>query len=187
MMSPATRSLLAWQDDPDDPALASTLAQLVYGELRGIAAARLRRESASPFTPTELVHEAWLRIRPPASQPMARREHFLKLASATMRNVLVDQARERQADKRGGGMQQVTLSLAQGQADVDDGRLLDLDRALDRLAVDHPRAAEVVVLRCFGGLTLEEVAAVRAASLSTIKRDWVFASAWLTDALREAE
>lgn len=184
-MSVVTRNLLDWQADPDDPALAAALARSVYAELRRIAAARLRRESASPFTPTELVHEAWLRIRPPAGQALVSREQFLKLASTTMRNVLVDQARERLAEKRGGGLQKVTLSLLQGQSDIDDEHLLDLDRALDRLAVDHPRAAEVVVLRCFGGLTVEEIAQANAASLSTVKRDWTFASAWLADALRE--
>ena len=183
-VSATTQRLLAWQANPDDPRLADQLARCVYAELRTIAAARLRHESQAPFTPTELVHEAWLRIRPRGDSPLAGREQFLKFASVTMRNVLVDQARERLAGKRGGGLRQVTLSLLHDEQALDDERLIDLDRALSRLSVDHPRAADVVLLRGFGGLTLEEIAELQADSLSTVKRDWLFASAWLADALR---
>lgn len=182
--SAITRNLIAWQADPSDPVLADQLANGVYAQLRSIAAARLRRELSSTLTPTELVHEAWLRIKPPDGPPLARREQFLKFASTAMRNVLVDQARERLADKRGSGRRQVTLSLLDDQALVGDEELLDLDRALDRLALDHPRVAEVVLLRCFGGLTMDEIAVAHSSSLSTIKRDWLFGSAWLADAMR---
>ncbi len=182
-MLATTQCLLDWQARPHDPGVAERLARAVYGQLREIAAARLRREQAQPFTPTELVHETWLRLKPPG-EALSGREQFYKLASTAMRNLLVDQARERLADKRGGGQVRITLSLADREHGFSDERLLDLDRALARLAVDHPRPAQVVTLRSFGGLELTEVAQALAVSLATIKRDWAFACAWLADALR---
>jgi RNA polymerase sigma factor (TIGR02999 family) len=176
----------AWQARPGDPQLADRVAGAVYNDLHAIAAARLRRESAPPFTPTELVHEAWLRLRP-QGEPIADRSHFFRLASVAMRRLLIDHARERLAAKRGGGAVRVTLSLADAGQPFDDHRLLDLDRALNALADQHPRAAETALLRCFGGLTLDEVAQAMESSLATVKRDLRFAHAWLADAIGDEE
>lgn len=177
-----TRYLLAWQANPGDAHAAEQLSRLAYRYLRQMAQARLKRESGQPFTPTELVHEAWLNLDP-TGKALASREHFFRLASTVMRNLLVDHARERLAAKRGGDWLRLTLSAAEREQTLDDETLLDLDRALDRLGRDHPRHADVVILRCFGGLLLNEIAATLNISLATVKRDWTFACAWLADAL----
>jgi len=181
-----TRYLRAWQADPDDAAAAEQLSRQVYQYLKQMALARLRRETDRPFTPTELVNEAWLGLQP-AGKPLANREQFFKLASTVMRNLLVDHARERMAAKRGGGWLRLTLSAAERERGIDDETLLDLDRLLDRLCRDHPRPAEVVILRCFGGLKLDRIAETLAISLATVKRDWTFACAWLAEALNGSE
>lgn len=179
-----TASLRAWQAGTLDRKGQEALARAVYGELKQVARQRLRRESSEPFTPTELVHEAWIRLKPPPGG-LGDRTQFFRLASTVMRNLLVDEARERLAAKRGGGAQGVTLRAdALGGEVMDDARTLDLDQALARLAADHPRIAEVAVMRCFGGLEVEEVAAALSISPATVKRDWTFGRAWLAEALR---
>src|SRR5690606_16992547 len=128
-------------------------------------------------------------LRPPASA-FADRGQFFRLASVVMRSFLVDQARERMARRHGGGQLRVTLSLADAEAGGEawpDQRLLDFDRALEQLGRQHPRAAETIALRCFGGMTLEEIAECGGSSLATVKRDLAFARAWLTDALATTE
>ena len=178
-----TRYLLAWQANPDDEHASEQLSRLAYSYLRQMAQARLRKETGQPFTPTELVHEAWLNLKP-SGKTLASREQFFRLASMVMRNLLVDHARDRLAAKRGGDWLRLTLSAAEREQAVDDETLLDLDRALDHLGRDHPRHADVVILRCFGGLLLNEIAATLNVSLATVKRDWTFACAWLADALQ---
>lgn len=180
-----TKCLLDWQADPKKPETANRLASLTYQHLRRLAEIRLRDESRQCLSPTELVHETWLAIRPPGNA-LANRQQFFRLASAVMRSLLVDQARERQAQKRGGDRVRVTLSLIHAQHDYDDVRLLDLDSALSSLAEQHPRHAGLIELRCFGGFTMPEIADCMNLSLSTIKRDWNFARAWLIDAMATA-
>lgn len=177
-----TRYLLAWQADPDDAHAADQLSRLAYQYLRQMALARLKRESGQPFTPTELVHEAWLNLKP-AGKALTGRGQFFRLVSTVMRNLLVDHARERLAAKRGGDWLRLTLSAAEREQGVGDETLLDLDRALDRLGREHPRHADVVILRNFGGLQLDEIATTLDVSVATVKRDWTFACAWLGDAL----
>lgn len=179
-----TRYLLAWQADPDDTDSAEQLSRLVYEYLRGMALARLKREAGAPFTPTELVNEAWLNLKP-TGRALTSREQFFRLASTVMRNLLVDHARERLAAKRGGDWLRLTLSAAERERSLGDETLLDLDLALDRLRRDHQRPCDVVLLRCFGGLKLEEVATTLNVSLATVKRDWAFACAWLATVLKE--
>lgn len=179
-----TACLLAWQADPQDAVASGHLANIIYQRLRELAHARLLRESVKPFTPTELVHETWLQLKPPGNQ-LTGRSQFLKLASTVMRNLLVDQARERLSQKRGGDRVCVTLAIADHQQPFDDERLLDLEYALNALGDAHPRHVDVINLRCFGGLKLGEIADTLNVSLATVKRDWVFARAWLADALRE--
>lgn len=178
-----TRYLLAWQADPDDTYSAEQLYRHAYQYLRQMALARLKRETDRPFTPTELVNEAWLNLKP-TGKTLGSREQFFRLASTVMRNLLVDHARERLAAKRGGNWLRVTLSAVERERGIiGDESLLDLDAALDRLRRDHPRPSDVVLLRCFGGLQLEEIAKTLDVSLATVKRDWTFACAWLASTL----
>jgi len=181
-----TAILRDWQQSPDDPEVAERLTALVYSELKKIARARLLREGNASIQPTELVHETWLKLKPPAEE-MKGREHFYKLASTVMRHLLVDQARERLSEKRGGGHLRVTLTSFGSHSQLEDFRLLDFDRALTTLAIEHPRPAEVVSLRCFGGLTLAEIASELDIGIATVKRDWSFARAWLIVELREKD
>ena len=182
---PLTEWLRDWQQRPEGTRLDARLLDAVYAELRHVAAQRLANEAHSALTPTELVHETWLRLKP-GDAPIADRNGFLRLASVAMRHLLVDQARERLSHKRRGVMQTITVSLADDAArnGLDDADLLDLDRALDGLAADHPRAAEAVALRAFAGLELGELAEALDISLATVKRDLAFGRAWLTDALK---
>lgn len=183
-----TRHLHDWQAAPDDREAAERLARAVYRQLRQIARGHLRREHAACVSATELVHEAWMKLRP-GEAPLRDRDHFYRLASVVMRHVLVDQARERLAQRRGGDQVQVTLSLdVSAEAGVwPDQRLLDLDRALSVLAVDHARAAEAVALRLFAGASLEDIAGATGTALATVKRDLGFARAWLIDALGDPQ
>lgn len=178
-----TRTLLALQTDSDDPEALERLYLLTYRYMKQMARSRLHGESDAALTPTELVHEAWFSLSSRAETPTSR-DQFFKLASRIMRNILVDQARERLAAKRGGGWLRMTLSAVDREQTVSSEALLDLDRALRRLSREHPRHAEVILLRCFGGLKLSEIATALEISPATVKRDWVFARAWLADAIR---
>ncbi len=179
-----TGLLQRWQANPQDRRAASDMAAAVYTQLRQLAAARLRHEPDTVSTPTDLVHELWLRLDPSGLRTDSR-AHFFRTASTILRHILVDRARERLAQKRGGGAECVSLRWASSDASFTDPRLLDLDVALERLRREHARHAEVVQLRCFGGLALEEIGEVLGTSLATVKRDWIFAAAWLADAVRE--
>lgn len=148
----------------------------VYGELRAIAARIQRRQRSGDARPTSLVHEAWMRLSRSGS-PMSSEVHLASAAAMAMRSVLVDRARRSAALKRGGGWQRVTLrGIGSGQEMVD---ILALDDALQQLAVLHPRAAEVVQLRFFGGLENREIAGLLDLTTRTVERDWRMARAWL--------
>lgn len=149
----------------------------VYDELRRLAAARLADEPAGhTLQPTALVHEAYLRL---ADRPgFADRGHLLRAAAAAMRHVLVDHARARLADKRGGGRRRVPLDETARWADS-PADLLALNDALDRFAAEEPRKAELVTLRFFAGMTVPEAAEALGVSLATAERWWAFARAWL--------
>src|SRR5262245_11081680 len=154
---------------------------LVYRELRGLAEARLRRERRGhTLQPTALVNEVYLRLDPTKSS-WENRRHFFGAASKAMRRILIDHARRRLADKRGAGLERVTLSdldIAAPQVDFD---LVALDAALEELQRDEPRLAEVVTMRVFLGMSIEDTAEALELSPATVKRDWVFARAWLTE------
>jgi RNA polymerase sigma factor (TIGR02999 family) len=157
------------------------LYALVYGELRGMAEARLRRErSGHTLQPTALVNEVYLRLDPDRDSWQNRR-HFFGAASHAMRRILVDYARHRMADKRGAGIERVTLTdldIAAPEVDLD---LVALDEALGELGRDEPRLAEVVTMRVFAGMSIEETAQAMEISPATVKRDWLFARAWLSE------
>lgn len=156
----------------------------MYRHLRAIAGRYLQGRQGHTLQPTALVNEAYLKLDKKDSDAFESREHFMAVASQIMRDILVDHARAKGADKRGGGAQQVSLS----GVSVDDREeivdVLALDRALTQLAELNPRHARVVELRFFGGLTSEEVASVLDVSLATVERDWTKARAWLLVQLR---
>jgi RNA polymerase sigma factor (TIGR02999 family) len=171
--------------DRGDPRAARELFPLVYDELRQLAAAKLAREPAGhTLQPTALVHEAYLRlIEGDPQQEFNGRGHFFGAASEAMRRILVDMARRKKADKRGGGRGRLDLdTLGPAAADrVDD--LLALDEALKLLAAADAQAAQLVQLRYFGGLTIKEAAAVINVSPRTADSLWAYARAWLLDKL----
>jgi RNA polymerase sigma-70 factor, ECF subfamily len=162
---------------------------MVYTELRTIAAKHLRSErSGHTLQPTALANEAYLRLRGLGDVPWHDRAHFFAIASRIMRRILVDHARANLAQKRGAGapVLQIVDALQQGATStMDAAELIDLDRALDRLAAEEPRLSRVIELRFFGGLNIDEVAAVLGCSPRTAKRDWAFARAWLLHKLRD--
>jgi RNA polymerase sigma factor (TIGR02999 family) len=156
------------------------LLPLVYGELRRLAAHRLRQERPDhTLQPTALVHEAYLRLVDQRRVRWQNRAHFYGVAAHIMRRILVDQARARKADKRGGEWQRVTLTDNKTPNESRDVDVLALDNALQRLATLDPQQERIVELRYFGGLTLEETAEVVGISTATVKREWAIAKAWL--------
>ncbi|HJT29471.1 MAG TPA: ECF-type sigma factor [Pyrinomonadaceae bacterium] len=151
----------------------------VYNELRRLATAYLRRERPDhTLQPTALVHEAYMRLAAQNGVDWRSREHFLGIAAAMMRRVLVDHARGHRRGKRGGGLK-LPLADADGCAEGEVHDVVALDEALRKLARKHPQKSRVVELRFFGGLSIEETAGVLKVSDSTIERDWKFARAWL--------
>jgi RNA polymerase sigma factor (TIGR02999 family) len=171
-----------------DRQAAEDLIPLVYAELRKLAAWRLRQEAeAHTLQATALVHEAYLKLLPGDSQWEGRR-HFFRAAAEAMRRILIDRARHRKAVRHGGGLQRagfaedgITVPSAQ------DDEILAISGILDRFARIEPRKAEVVKLRYFVGMTLEETAEALGISTPTAKRDWTFARAWLFRELSRGE
>lgn len=169
-----------------DEKAASRLLPLVYDELRRLAGGYLRRERpGQTLQATALVHEAYMRLVKPGDQPWTGRTHFLAIAAVSMRQVLVDRARRRDAAKRGGARQRITLDEGLLPAPSPDAGvdLVALDRALTELAALDPQQARIVELRYFGGLTVEETAEVMDSSPATVKRHWTLARAFLKKAL----
>ena len=157
---------------------------LVYDELRRLARAFLARErSDHTLQATALVHEAYLRLVAQRQVDWANRAQFIGMAAVMMRRILVNHARERAADKRGGEAERVSLSLADGIDEAPSLELIDLHTALDALASIDARKSRVVELKFFGGLTIAEIAELMELSPATIEREWSFSRAWLYDAL----
>jgi RNA polymerase sigma factor (TIGR02999 family) len=160
-----------------DRSAVDRLFPLVYDELRRLAGGQLRRHAPSPtLQATGLVHEAYLKMVGGAGVPAADRAHFLAIAARAMRQVLIDRARGRARQKRGGGWQQTTLSDGHRVLDLAMDDVLALDRALAEL---EPRQREVVEYRFFAGMEEAEIAGVLGVSERTVRRDWVKARAWL--------
>jgi RNA polymerase sigma factor (TIGR02999 family) len=176
--SEITRWLLAWSEGRHDA--FDHLAPLVYDDLRRLASGYMRREPADhPLQPTALVHEAYLRLIDQDKVKWRNRAHFYGVAASMMRRILVDDARSRRADKRGGGWERVTLDEELTPAAPRDVDVLGLNQALERLAAFDPQQARIVELRYFGGLTIEETAEVIGISSATVVREWTIAKAWL--------
>src|ERR1044072_4153359 len=162
-----------------DASAADQLLPLVYDELRKLAAARMTNEAAGhTLQPTALVHEAWLRLtHEEPNAHFANRAHFFAAAAEAMRRILVYHARRKATGKRGGGWE--PLNLEKGEIDADADALLLVNESLEKLAHEEPKAAEIVKLRFFAGLTLEEAGQVLGFTERTAKRHWAFARAWL--------
>ena len=173
-----TDLLMRWQSG--DPAAFERLIPLVYRELRQLAHQYLRRERSNhTLQSTALVHEAYLRLAAQHSVHIESHAHFLAIAARVMRHILVDYARSRDTDKRGSGMLKVTLGAAEltpASADVD---VVALDDALEALTAIDSQQGQVVELRFFGGLSIEETAEALGISPATVKRDWSTARVWL--------
>jgi RNA polymerase sigma factor (sigma-70 family) len=206
-MSAVTRILS--QIDSGDPAAAEQLLPLVYDELRKLAAARLAQEKpGQTLQATALVHEAYLRLvssgdrdsmlgaegarcerspQGPNPEPRApsfnSRGHFFAAAAEAMRRILVERARRRNRVRHGGEFQRQDAAEAELIADQRLAEILKVDAALDELAEQDPRAAELVKLRFFVGMTTEEAATALGVSTRTLERTWVYAKAWLREAL----
>jgi RNA polymerase sigma factor (TIGR02999 family) len=183
-----TQQITRWLGDwrAGDAAAASQVAKAVYPELRQIAARFLHAERANhTLEPNALVNELWMRLVDGAGVSYQNRAHFYAIAANTMRRILIDHARARIADKRGGVQQQMTLTAVEGWNPVAQNEdMLVLDQALTKLEKADPRAARVVELRFFGGLQESEVAEVLGVSEITVKRDWKVARAWLVGQLK---
>ena len=177
-----TGLLVAW--GKGEEAARSRLIDAVYSELRRLARAHLRRERLDhSLSPTALVHEAYLKLVDQRKVHWENRVHFFAIAAHLMRRVLVDHARAHQAAKRGADAR-VPLQDVDVAAEPRDVDLLALDAALDRLSQVDERQSQLVELRFFGGLTIEETATVLSVSPATVKNDWALARAWLFRELR---
>lgn len=173
-----THLLKEWSDG--DRQALDKLTPLVYEELRRQAARYLRRERPGhTLQTTALIHEAYLRLIDAKDVDWQSRAHFFAVAANLMRRILVDHARRRDADRRGGSQIRLTLDEALTVTKEPDVDLLAIDEALDRLAAIDLQQARVVELRFFSGLTVEETAAALGVSPKTVKRDWSVARAWL--------
>ena len=181
-MSDVTRILSAIEQG--DPQAAEQLLPLVYDELRKLAAAKLIQEApGQTLQATDLVHEAYLRlVDVDKVQRWDSRGHFFAAAAEAMRRILIDRARRKQSQKRGGGMRRVELdagALLAAADDQADENLLALDEALRQFEIEEPLKAQLVKLRYFAGLSSQEAAEALGISAATAKRHWVYARSWL--------
>jgi RNA polymerase sigma factor (TIGR02999 family) len=163
-----------------DASARSRLLPLIYEDLRALAAKQLKQERPGhTLQPTALVHEAWLRLIECERMDWQGRTHFFAMAATMLRRVLVDHARARGAKKRGGNAARISLSDVETELPEDQLDLLALDEALEKLAEKSQRQAQVVELRYFAGLSIEEAAFALGVSADTVKSDWRFARSWL--------
>ncbi|MGE0605983.1 MAG: ECF-type sigma factor [Pirellulales bacterium] len=170
-----------------EPVATERLLPLVYDELRRLAAARMAAEaSGHTLQPTALVHEAYLRLV--GSENGTRwetRGHFFGAAAEAMRRILIESARRKKAEKRGGKLQRVDVSMISAASDMSPDDLFDLDQAFSEFAVAEPEKAALVKLRFFGGLSESEAANCLGISRPTASRHWAFARAWLLDRMKK--
>jgi len=176
--SEVTGLLKAWGDG--DESARDRLIPLIYEELRRLAHQHMRRENPGHMLQTTaLVHETYLRLIDQSQLHFKNRAHFVGMAARLMRQILVDDARRRKGVKRGGDLTRVPISEIANLAQQQAVNLLTLDEALNMLAEKDSRQSEIVELRFFGGLSIEETAEVLNVSPGTVMRDWTFARAWL--------
>jgi RNA polymerase sigma factor (TIGR02999 family) len=177
-MSEVTQILNAIEQG--DPKAAGQLLPLVYDELRKLAACKMANEApGQTLQPTALVHEAWLRLGGGEGQDWDGRAHFFGAAAEAMRRILIENARRKKAMRHGAGQPRLDVQQLEISAPAPDDQLLAVDEALTRLAALDQEKAELVKLRFFVGMTIEEAARVLGISEATAKRWWVYARAWL--------
>lgn len=166
-----------------DPEAMNRLFERVYDELRDLAR-RVRRGRATPtLNTTALVHEAYFKLAPSSGLDVADLNHFRSVVARAMRQVLVDAARTKAAEKRGGGQVRVTMTDSIAATPMQAIDVITLDRVLGELSAVDPRRAQVVEYRFFGGLDVEQTAEAMGISTATVKRDWRLARAWLAEAM----
>ena len=177
-MSDVTRVIEAAQRG--DPKAAAELLPLVYDELRKLAACRMANEAAgNTLQPTALVHEAWLKLVGNDNPKFAGRAHFFAAAAEAMRRILIDRARSKRAQRHGGGQARVNIQQLDLASPGADDQLLAVNDALEKLAAQDPLEAELVKLRYFAGLTVEEAARMLEISPRTARNYWAHARTWL--------
>ncbi len=180
-----TELLTHWSQG-DDAALAE-LTPLVYGELRRLAHREMGAERTDhTLQTTALVNEAYLRLADQTNPRWQNRAHFFAVAARAMRRILVSYARSQRSQKRGGGALKMELDEAALVSPEESKEIVDLHEALERLATLDSRKAQVVELKYFGGLNHDEIAEVLKVSTVTVRRDWIFAKAWLHNQLQNA-
>ena len=171
-----------------DSGAANELLPLVYEELRRLAAAKMACENpGQTLQATALVHEAWLRLAGDANRKWNDRTHFFAAAAEAMRRILVDNARRKRAQRHGGGKQRLELLDLAAPSAPNADQLLAVNDALDKFAALDPQAAELVKLRYFVGMTIEETAEALGISKATAKRHWDYARAWLYEEIRRQQ
>ena len=171
----------------DNAHATSELLSLVYHELRRLAAAKMASEApGQTLQPTALVHEAWLRLTSDEKRQWNDRTHFFATAAEAMRRILVDNARRKRAERHGGGQQRVEMpEIASAVMETDD-KVLAVDEALEKFAVIDPQKAELVKLRYFVGMTIEQAAEALGISVPTADRHWAYTRAWLARQINAA-
>src|SRR6266550_6559393 len=184
-MSDVTRILNAIEQG--DAKAADELLPLVYEELRKLAAHKMGNEApGQTLQPTALVHEAWLRLGGNENPKFEGRAHFFGAAAEAMRRILIERARRKRALRHGGGQQRVNVEEVEISAVAEDDQLLALNDALDKLAAQNKAKAELVKLRYFVGMTIEEAAQMLGISEPTAKRWWTYSRAWLHNEIKES-
>ena len=179
-MSDVTRLLAAI--DHGDAQAADQLLPLIYEELRRLAAHKMAQENpGQTLQPTALVHEAWLRLTGDENRKWNDRTHFFAAAAEAMRRILVDNARRKLAQRHGGGQLRVEMPEMAGAVADNDDQILAVSEALEKFAALDKQKAELVKLRYFVGMTIEEAAEVLGISAPTAKRHWAYARAWLAE------
>lgn len=185
-MTKRVTELLADYSKGDAKAL-NDLWPLIYAELHRMAKRHLGGKTNATLQPTALLNEAYLKFADSPGGEFPDRVHFLALASRVMRNYLIDYARGNKAQKRGGNNRRVTFHEDLSLSEAGSKDLLRLDGVLKHLATENERAARVVELKYFGGMTFEEISLVLSISVATAKRDWLLAKTWLFHELQKTE
>jgi RNA polymerase sigma factor (TIGR02999 family) len=161
------------------------LLPLVYNELRKLAAVRMAREIAGQtLQPTAVVHEAWLRLSVKGDQIWESRAHFFGAAAEAMRRILIENARRKSRLKRGGGATRLNIEELDLAQTTPDDKILLINEALERLQVEDPEKAKIVVMKFFGGLTNQQVSESIGVTERTVERQWAYAKAWLFQTIR---
>jgi RNA polymerase sigma factor (TIGR02999 family) len=185
-VSDVTRILEAIEDG--NPAAAKDLLPLVYEELRRLARSKMAQQAAGhTLQPTALVHEAWLRLVGAQRTEWHGRSHFFAAAAEAMRHILVDSARRKRRAKHGGNQERLNVDEIEIAAGMDDEKILLVNDALEKLAMEDPVRAEVVKLHYFVGLTHAESAEILGVSEKTVRRHWNYARVWLFQSIQSAD